>query len=93
MKLIPDLFIPSCFTLLTAPVASGKTRMVVEFYREYDFKIIYLSPLRALANEVDFNLEKNKNKKDSSDNKKKSKVDKKKTNKDNNELILETPNQ
>lgn len=56
MKLIPELFHPSCFTLLTAPVASGKTRMVVEFYREYDFKIIYLSPLRALANEVFSNL-------------------------------------
>lgn len=58
MKLIPDLFYPSCFTLLTAPVASGKTRAVVEFYAEYDFKIIYLSPLRALANEVFSNLEK-----------------------------------
>ena len=56
MKLIPELFHPSCFTLLTAPVASGKTRMVVEFYRESDFKIIYLSPLRALANEVYTNL-------------------------------------
>ncbi len=56
MKLIPELFFPSCFTLLTAPVASGKTRMVVEFYRENDFKIIYLSPLRALANEVYSNL-------------------------------------
>ncbi|MBC7712763.1 MAG: DEAD/DEAH box helicase [Rhizobacter sp.] len=62
MKLIPDLFFPSCFTLLTAPVASGKTRMVVEFYREHDFKIIYLSPLRALANEVHFNLQKNQEK-------------------------------
>nr|BDT26975.1 DEAD/DEAH box helicase [Bacteriovorax sp. HI3] len=58
MKLIPALFSPSCFTLLTAPVASGKTRMVVEFYREEDFKIVYLSPLRALANEVHSNLEK-----------------------------------
>lgn len=62
MKLIPNLFFPSCFTLLTAPVASGKTRMVVEFYREEDFKIIYLSPLRALANEVYSNLEKNNEK-------------------------------
>jgi ATP-dependent DNA helicase RecQ len=58
MKLIPDLFYPSCFTLLTAPVASGKTRLVVEFYKEEDFKIIYLSPLRALANEVFSNLKK-----------------------------------
>lgn len=57
MKLIPELFQPSYFTLLTAPVASGKTRMVVEFYREYDFKVIYLSPLRALANEVYANLQ------------------------------------
>ena len=62
MKLIPDLFYPSCFTLLTAPVASGKTRMVVEFYREEDFKIIYLSPLRALANEVYSNLKKREEK-------------------------------
>ena len=62
MKLIPDLFHPSCFTLLTAPVASGKTRMVVEFYHEYDFKIIYLSPLRALANEVFSNLKKREEK-------------------------------
>lgn len=62
MKIIPDLFYPSCFTLLTAPVASGKTRMVVEFYREHDFKIIYLSPLRALANEVFSNLQKNEEK-------------------------------
>jgi superfamily II RNA helicase len=52
MQLIPDLFHPSLFTLWTAPVASGKTRTVVEFYRQNDFKIVYLSPLRALANEV-----------------------------------------
>ena len=58
MKLIPELFHPSCFTLLTAPVASGKTRLIVEYYIEHDFKIIYLSPLRALANEVYANLKK-----------------------------------
>jgi superfamily II DNA helicase RecQ len=52
MKLIPDLFFPSCFTLLTAPVAAGKTRLVAEFYSAEDFKVIYISPLRALANEV-----------------------------------------
>lgn len=62
MKLIPELFYPSCFTLLTAPVASGKTRMVVEFYRENKLKIIYLSPLRALANEVFANLKKQEEK-------------------------------
>lgn len=52
MKLINELFFSSQFTLLTAPVAAGKTRMVVEFYRESDFKVIFVSPLRALANEV-----------------------------------------
>lgn len=52
MKLIPALLTPSCFTLLTAPVASGKTKLVVDFYLEENFKLIFLSPLRALANEV-----------------------------------------
>lgn len=36
--------------------------MVVEFYREHDFKIVYLSPLRALANEVYSNLKKREEK-------------------------------
>ncbi len=52
MKLIEELFYPSQFTLLTAPVAAGKTRLVVEFYRENNYKVIFVSPLRALANEV-----------------------------------------
>lgn len=52
MKLINELFLPSQFTLLTAPVAAGKTRMVTEFYRDSALKVIFVSPLRALANEV-----------------------------------------
>jgi len=52
MKLINELFLSSQFTLLTAPVAAGKTRLVVEFYREEQYKVIFVSPLRALANEV-----------------------------------------
>lgn len=52
MKLIEELFYPSQFTLMTAPVAAGKTRLVVEFYRENNFKVVFVSPLRALANEV-----------------------------------------
>ncbi len=52
MKLIEELFLPSHFTLLTAPVAAGKTRLVVEYYRENGHKVIFVSPLRALANEV-----------------------------------------
>lgn len=52
MKLIDELFKPSQFTLLTAPVAAGKTKLVVEFYQEQNYKVIFVSPLRALANEV-----------------------------------------
>lgn len=58
MSLIPELFHPSQFTLLTAPVAAGKTRMVVEFYTEHRFKVVFVSPLRALANEVYLRLSK-----------------------------------
>ncbi len=58
MKLIEQLFYPSQFTLLTAPVASGKTKLVVEFYRDHQFKVVFVSPLRALANEVYHKLEK-----------------------------------
>lgn len=57
MKLIDELFYPSQFTLLTAPVAAGKTKLVVEFYREQSYKVIFVSPLRALANEVYAKLE------------------------------------
>lgn len=52
MKLIEELFRPSQFTLLTAPVAAGKTRLVMDFYRKNQYKVIFVSPLRALANEV-----------------------------------------
>ena len=52
MKLIEELFRPSQFTLLTAPVAAGKTKLVVEFYQDHQYKMIFVSPLRALANEV-----------------------------------------
>ncbi len=52
MKITPELFLPSQFTLLTAPVAAGKTRLIVEYYREHNIKMIFVSPLRALANEV-----------------------------------------
>lgn len=52
MKLIDEIFNASFFTLLTAPVAAGKTKLIVEFYQEHQYKMIFVSPLRALANEV-----------------------------------------
>jgi superfamily II DNA helicase RecQ len=52
MKLIPELFSTNLFTLLTAPVAKGKTKLIVDYYRENQLRIVFVSPLRALANEV-----------------------------------------
>lgn len=52
MKLIHELFFPNHFILLTAPVAAGKTRKIIEFYQSSELKMIFVSPLRALANEV-----------------------------------------
>lgn len=52
MKLIPELFSPNLFTLLTAPVAKGKTRLIVDYYRDHQMRVVFVSPLRALANEV-----------------------------------------
>ncbi len=52
MKLIPELFLNDLFTLLTAPVAKGKTKLIVDYYRENQVRVVFVSPLRALANEV-----------------------------------------
>jgi len=47
-----DLVQFQLITLLTAPVASGKTWSLLDLYRREQVKIIFISPLRALANEV-----------------------------------------
>lgn len=52
MNLISELFVPKLFTLLTAPVAKGKTKLIVEYYQENQIRVVFVSPLRALANEV-----------------------------------------
>lgn len=52
MKLIPELFSPNLFTLMTAPVAKGKTKLIVNYYLENQVRVVFVSPLRALANEV-----------------------------------------
>jgi ATP-dependent DNA helicase RecQ len=43
------LEIPSLFLLFIAPPGWGKTRMLLDLYKNCDFKIIFVSPLRALA--------------------------------------------
>ena len=60
MKLIPELLSENFFTLLTAPIAKGKTKLVLDFYFENPCRIVFVSPLRALANEVYLKLNQHK---------------------------------
>jgi superfamily II DNA helicase RecQ len=52
MKIDNTLVQKKLFTLLTAPVAKGKTRTFMEFYHQNYNRVIFVSPLRALAAEV-----------------------------------------
>ena len=44
-------FTPSTFTLFLAPPGSGKTTMLIDLFTTTNISIIYISPLRALAEE------------------------------------------
>lgn len=61
MKLETTLFQKGLFTLLTAPVAKGKTYAFTEYYQNHQMRVIFVSPLRALAVEIyeKFSNEKN----------------------------------
>lgn len=61
MKLDNNLIQKNLFTLFTAPVAQGKTTSIIELYNNHTCKMIFISPLRALAIEVaeKFKFEKN----------------------------------
>jgi len=61
MKLQSTLFQKGLFTLLTAPVAKGKTYAFTEFYQNHQMRVVFVSPLRALAAEIyeKFSSEKN----------------------------------
>jgi ATP-dependent DNA helicase RecQ len=61
MKLIPQLFEPGIITLITAPVAGGKTRSIIEYFEDHPCLIIFISPLKALALEVYEKLKEHKN--------------------------------
>ncbi|MBL6989007.1 MAG: DEAD/DEAH box helicase [Bacteriovoracaceae bacterium] len=60
MKLLQLLNCSNSFTLLLAPPGWGKTQMVLELYQSSIKKIIFVSPLRALANEFYKNAKKHK---------------------------------
>ena len=57
MDLTPMLSIPDSFTLLMAPPAWGKTRLLLRHMEKGDDIWVFLSPLRALANEFYQNCE------------------------------------
>lgn len=61
MKLQSELFQKGLFTLLTAPVAKGKTYAFTEYYQNHQMRVVFVSPLRALASEIyeKFSTEKN----------------------------------
>lgn len=61
MKLIPELFEKKIFTLLTAPVAKGKTHAIIDYYDNNICRMVFVSPLRALANEIFEKLKHQKN--------------------------------
>ena len=42
---------PSTFLLFLAPPAWGKTSLVIDLYKDFSGKVVFLSPLRALAEE------------------------------------------
>ena len=52
MSLANFLLRPSTFLLLSSPPASGKTSLVLDLYYHYPQKMVFLSPLRALAVEL-----------------------------------------
>ena len=43
---------PSTFLLFLAPPAWGKTSLVIDLYHDFPQKVVFLSPLRALAKEL-----------------------------------------
>ena len=61
MKLHTSLLQKDLFCLFTAPVAKGKTRSILELYQENILRIVFVSPLRALANEIKEKLKTEKN--------------------------------
>ena len=50
-EIIPILQIPSSFMLFLAPPGWGKTSLLLDLHQNFELKIIYLSPLRAIAEE------------------------------------------
>ncbi|MFI5390349.1 MAG: DEAD/DEAH box helicase [Bacteriovoracales bacterium] len=61
MNSLNDLLIKGTFVLFLAPPGWGKTRLLATLFNEFDRKIIFVSPLRALAEEFGKSFNKNSN--------------------------------
>ncbi len=51
INILPFVEIKSSFTLMLAPPGWGKTTLVLELYEKYGGRVVFISPLRALAEE------------------------------------------
>ncbi|ATH09008.1 hypothetical protein BIY24_13945 [Halobacteriovorax marinus] len=51
INILPIISIKSSFTLMLAPPGWGKTTLVLDLYEKFNGRIIFVSPLRALAEE------------------------------------------
>jgi ATP-dependent DNA helicase RecQ len=61
VETLSTLLQKDCFVLFLAPPGWGKTRLLANLFHEFERKIIFVSPLRALAEEFLKSFEKNPN--------------------------------
>ncbi len=52
MQIPKEILTKNLFTLLTAPVAKGKTYSILNLYENIQCLLVFVSPLRALADEI-----------------------------------------
>lgn len=51
INILPFVKTPSSFTLMLAPPGWGKTTLVLDLYEKFEGRVVFISPLRALAEE------------------------------------------
>lgn len=61
MQILEEVITQKLFTLVTAPVAKGKTYSILNLYKNTQSLFVFVSPLRALADEIYQKLKDQKN--------------------------------
>jgi len=61
MQILEEVITHKLFTLVTAPVAKGKTYAILNLYKNTQSQFVFVSPLRALADEIYQKLKDQKN--------------------------------